>query len=249
MQHFDPMPKSVAEAVNAVMGTVTYVQKRGQNDFHRYKFAAIGDILDKLQPAMHEAGLIVTQDEVKSELIADGSVMVATYEFSLSHKSGETWAIRPKHTGMASAKNSKGGFDDKALNKCHTAARKYFLLGLFQIPTGEHDDPDYQEDRPAAKNDKPANQDAPKAGATASRPKQPEADNPQRKKALEWARVVAGQIESECGNVEAIDELMRQPAVVKGVAALRENHADICDDLLERMNKRRMALSNQQAAE
>jgi hypothetical protein len=31
------------------------------------------------------------------------------------------------------------------LNKCHTAARKYFLLALFQIPTGEEDDADQGE--------------------------------------------------------------------------------------------------------
>ncbi len=44
----------------------------------------------------------------------------------------------------------KRGVGHKSLNKCHTAARKYFLLALFQIPTGEEADADQGEnERPA----------------------------------------------------------------------------------------------------
>ena len=50
-----------------------------------------------------------------------------------------------RQTGVSTCRNSKGGWDDKSLNKCHTAARKYFLLSLFQIPTGEEDDADKGE--------------------------------------------------------------------------------------------------------
>lgn len=142
------MPKPIAEAVTKVMRTVDYVQKKGENKFHGYKFAAVGDILAKLQPAMADAGLSVVQTEVSHALACDGAVMEATYEFILAHSSGETWEDRPRHTGMAAAKNTKGGYDDKVLNKCHTAARKYFLLSLFQIPTGEEADADAQEDVP-----------------------------------------------------------------------------------------------------
>ncbi len=145
-----PMPEAIAQAVNAIMSTVTYVQKKGTNEFHKYKFAAVGDVLAKLQPALAENGLIITQGETSHELIGDGQLMTATYEFILSHKSGVEWDERPKHTGMAAAKNSKGGYDDKALNKCHTAARKYFLMALFQIPSGDIADPDEDGDAPPA---------------------------------------------------------------------------------------------------
>lgn len=140
------MPKAIAEAVSAIMGEVDYVQKKGENKFHNYKFAAVGDILAKLQPSMAKAGLCIVQNELGHRLSEDSGIMTAEYEFLLSHKSGVTWEERPRHTGMATAKNTKGGFDDKALNKCHTAARKYFLLALFQIPTGELPDADAQED-------------------------------------------------------------------------------------------------------
>jgi hypothetical protein len=50
---------------------------------------------------------------------------------------------------VSTCRNSKGGWDDKSLNKCHTAARKYFLLALFQIPTGEEDDADQGDRQPS----------------------------------------------------------------------------------------------------
>lgn len=153
------MPKPIAEAITQIMGSVQYVQKKGVNQFHNYKFAAIGDVLEKLQPAMAEAGLSVAQNQVGMSFIENSAALAIEYEFILNHKSGETWDVRPRHTGMAGCKNSKGGFDDKAANKCHTAARKYFLIGLFQIPIGDHADADQEEDKPSAK---PAKPEAPK---------------------------------------------------------------------------------------
>jgi hypothetical protein len=133
-------PPEISGAINAIMGEVDYVQKKGTNTFHNYKFAAVGDLLAKLQPAMAKAGLIVMQNEMEHTL--SGAVMEVKYEFTLIHKSGAVWPDRPVHTGMATATNSKGGFDDKCVNKCMTAARKYFLLALFQIPTGDLPDAD-----------------------------------------------------------------------------------------------------------
>ena len=143
----EAMPKEIVEAIAAVMHKVGYVQKKGTNTFHNYKYASIEDVLDKVQPALAEFGLIITQDELTHEIIADGNLMQATYAFGLAHKSGKV-ATPIRHTGLAALRNSKGGYDDKSLNKCHTAARKYFILGLFQIPTGLAADPDDDEDKP-----------------------------------------------------------------------------------------------------
>lgn len=143
------MPKSVAEAVNKVMADVKHVEKTGVNDFHRYKFAKVEDLLAQVQPAMVKAGLIVVQTEAHSELVAEGQAWAVTYSFGLQHASGEAWDGQVLQTGMATARNSKGGLDDKALNKCHTAARKYFLLALLQVPTGDLPDVDNEEDKAA----------------------------------------------------------------------------------------------------
>jgi hypothetical protein len=128
---------AIVTAIARVQGADLYVQKRGKNQFHGYKYATIGDLLDKLQPLMAEAGLVIFQHEMASDFIDNGNVMVTRYQFTLAHTSGAVWPEKPIHTGMSGCRNSKGGFDDKAANKCHTAARKYFLLGLFQVPTGE----------------------------------------------------------------------------------------------------------------
>jgi len=73
------------------------------------------------------------------------NVIAVEYAFTVAHVSGETWPQPLRQTGVSTCRNSKGGWDDKSLNKCHTAARKYFLLALFQIPTGDEDDADHGE--------------------------------------------------------------------------------------------------------
>ena len=137
----------IAEAVLKVMGQVGYVQKKGVNSFQNYKYASIEGILEKVQPALVDCGLVIVQSEVSHEIVGEGNLMEAVYEFTLHHASGET-STPIRQTGLSSLRNSKGGYDDKALNKCHTTARKYFILGLFQIPTGLADDADAEEDRP-----------------------------------------------------------------------------------------------------
>lgn len=141
----------IVQAVSRIMNDVGSVKKEGNNAFHNYKYATAADISHKIQPLLAREGLVILQSETERHFVADGAALAITYEFVLAHKDGETWPDKPKQTGMAAARNSKGGFDDKAANKCHTAARKYFTLALFQIPTGDYDDADEQEDRPASK--------------------------------------------------------------------------------------------------
>lgn len=137
----------IATAISAVMAEVGHVAKGGTNEFHRYKYATMENVLQKVTPLMAKHGLAVIQTE-KSRSWFDGERVIAvTYAFTIMHSSGEVWPERPEQSGMCRCRDSKGGFDDKSLNKCHTSARKYFLLALFQIPTGEEDDND-KGDRP-----------------------------------------------------------------------------------------------------
>jgi hypothetical protein len=142
----------IIKAISAIMGEVGSVTKAGKNEFHRYAYATAADILHKIQPLMAKQGLVVFQTE-KERVMTDDGVLSVTYDFTLAHKSGEVWPHPITRTGMSSARNTKGGFDDKCLNKCHTSAHKYFHLTLFEIPTGDYDDADGEEDRaPAARN-------------------------------------------------------------------------------------------------
>jgi hypothetical protein len=145
----------IIKSIAAIMGEVGSVTKAGKNEFHRYAYATAADILHKLQPLMAREGLVVFQTEKERNLSDDG-VLSVTYDFTIAHKSGEVWPTPITRTGMSSAKNSKGGFDDKCLNKCHTSAHKYFHLTLFEIPTGDYDDADGEEDKPPVARNRPS---------------------------------------------------------------------------------------------
>lgn len=142
-----PMPPEIAKAIIQVMKTIGPVEKRGWNNFHKYRFAAAGDILAEVQPKMAEAGITILPIEVERKFDDAKGMLEVIYEMLVFHESGAQWQERPRQTGYARAKDSKGGWDDKALNKCHTAARKYFILALFNIPTGDIADADADADR------------------------------------------------------------------------------------------------------
>lgn len=143
-----PPQRPVVAAISRVMKEVGAVEKRGENKFHGYKYSTAADVAFALQRLMAENGLVVIQRERDTRYDDAMGMLAVRYDFDVMHASGD--ALAPvQMTGMSRAKDSKGGFDDKATNKCHTAARKYFLLSLFQIPSGDYPDPDADE-TPAA---------------------------------------------------------------------------------------------------
>lgn len=142
-----PPIANIAKAISAVMSEIGVVAKEGTNKFHNYKYATIGDVLHKLTPLLGKHGLMIVQNEVEHKI--DQRHIAVTYEFTIAHESGEVWPDKPRKTGMSLAVDKGGGWDDKAFNKSATAARKYFLLELFQVPTGDMtdvpDDPGSEE--------------------------------------------------------------------------------------------------------
>src|SRR6516162_654462 len=132
-------------AIAAVMQEIDTVAKRGENAFHRYRYARMEDILKEVTPLLGKHGIVIFQSETGRAMFDNDNVIAIEYAFTVAHASGETWPHTLRQTGVSTCRNSKGGWDDKALNKCHTAARKYFLLALFQIPTGEEEDADRGE--------------------------------------------------------------------------------------------------------
>lgn len=134
---------NIATAISAVMAEIGVVGEGGENKFQNYKYMSYKDMFRKLTPLMGKHGLAVIPTEKSKNLFDNDAVVMGTYQFTIIHKSGEVWPFQPEWTGVSRARDSKGGFDDKALNKCATAAQKYFLKALFQIPSGEDDeDPD-----------------------------------------------------------------------------------------------------------
>ena len=142
---------NMAGAIAAVMCKVGTIKKGGFNAYHKYHYARMEDLLEVLTPLMGENGLAYTQDEIEIKNI-EGNRVAVNYEFVMMHKSGETTRVR--QSGMAIARDSKGNWDDKSIAKCHTNARKQYLLGQFNVPSGDFEDSDKddanqrQEQRP-----------------------------------------------------------------------------------------------------
>lgn len=131
----------LAGAIAKVMAEIGVITKTGEHKHFHFKFTTANDLLTKLTPLMGKNGIAVIQDEV-SRTFVEQNYVAAVYEFTIMHESGAVWPHRPRFTGLSLAKSEKGGFDPACLNKCAIAARKYFLLSLFQIPASDIDDAD-----------------------------------------------------------------------------------------------------------
>lgn len=140
------MSAKISTALHTVMTKVGYVQKTGKNSFHGYRYAGEADLLDKLRPAMIEAGLLL-MPSVRTVTGPDvhGNVTVEI-DYTLAHKDGDIWPEKLTAVGCGNDRAKNGAVGDKGVYKALTGANKYLLFKLFQIETG--DDPE-QSDVPA----------------------------------------------------------------------------------------------------
>jgi hypothetical protein len=139
----EDMSAKITLALHEIMGKVGYIQKTGKNQFHGYKYAGEADLLDKLRPAMIEAGLIL-MPSVKTVDGPDphGNTTVFV-EYVLAHKDGDVWPEKLTAIGCGNDRAKSGAIGDKGVYKAITGANKYLLFKLFQIETG--DDPERDE--------------------------------------------------------------------------------------------------------
>jgi len=136
----------ILRAMNAVMAEVDYVQKKGENDFHGYKYATEADVLDRLRPAMVKHGLVLIPSiQQVSSVDGNGNTTISIH-YTLAHISGAVWPTPVIAAGCGNDKN-KNGIGDKGLYKAITGANKYLLFKLFQIETGNSEPEDSEGDR------------------------------------------------------------------------------------------------------
>lgn len=125
----------ILRAMNAVMDEVDYVQKKGENDFHGYKYATEADVLARLRPAMVKHGLILLPSVQQVSAVDQYGNTTVSIHYTLAHTSGAVWPQPIIAAGCGNDKN-KSGIGDKGLYKALTGANKYLLFKLFQIETG-----------------------------------------------------------------------------------------------------------------
>jgi hypothetical protein len=140
----------ITGAIANVMAEIAPVLKEGKNSHFGYSYDRIEDLLQAVTPLMGKYGLVVLQTEHNIAFREDQGNkqnVAVTYDFRVLHSSGECLPNKMlpqplRATGLALAVDTKGNFDDKCINKAHTAARKFFLKGLIQIPTDSPNDAD-----------------------------------------------------------------------------------------------------------
>ena len=136
----------ILRAMNAVMSEVDYVQKKGENDFHGYKYATEADVLGRLRPAMVKHGLVLIPSIQQVSSVDENGNTNVSIHYTLAHVSGAVWPTPVIAAGCGNDKN-KNGVGDKGLYKAITGANKYMLFKLFQIETGNAEPEDSEGDR------------------------------------------------------------------------------------------------------
>ena len=133
------LPKSIATAINGVMGDIRTLKKEDENKFQNYSYASIDNFLKAVNPLCAKHGLIINIDEESCEITRDGTKnpwMHIVYKFILSHASGDTWGYTPRRNMFVAM---TGG---QSMGSSMSYCLKQYMRSLFLISTGEKDDLD-----------------------------------------------------------------------------------------------------------
>lgn len=163
---------SIAAKLLTAAEACSYVQKDGNNAFHKYRFASAANILGHVNDALTRAGLAVveTLPEVVS-VDGAGKERVVTARMTITVADTES-EERATFRGLGSGMDS----GDKAIMKAVTAATKYAWMGAFSISTG--DDPEADEETDARTRTSSAAPTSSKPRQTPQTPRQSPAPAP-----------------------------------------------------------------------
>lgn len=151
----EPMPPDIATAIVKVMAGVKKLAKDEKNQFAKYDFVSIDNFLEAVNPLCAEAGLFFVMDETAWEIKKapnehgkDVGWLYMTYDVMLAHAGGSLYGpLRRNVIVQASGAQAFGSAQSYVL--------KQLMRGLFQIPTGDKDDPDFgDKGNPPAKGRK-----------------------------------------------------------------------------------------------
>lgn len=144
----------VAKAIVSVMEKIGAIKKGKTNEKQGYRFRGIDDVLNHLQPALVEAGLmilpsVVSKEVTERETKSGGSQIhiICEVSYKMVAKDGSSLDVGP-FLGEAM------DVGDKACNKAMATAYKYMAFQTFCIPVEELKDSD--SDSPEA--GKPSNE-------------------------------------------------------------------------------------------
>lgn len=143
-----PYPKAIAAALVKVREAVKKLPKTEENKFARYDFVSVDAFYEAVGPLLCEAKLTVLSDCIDSTLIETGMKgdkrifqLREQWAFYFVHEVGEV--AGPYHRYVTVP--AEGA---QAHGSSESFSTKHFLRGVFKIPTGDKDDPDFQQPKP-----------------------------------------------------------------------------------------------------
>lgn len=138
-------PSNLATAILAITAEINPIDKRGHNEYAKYSFAKMPDVLRELAPKMAKHGILVTQNETDWGTNQDG-VLRIKYAFDIMHApTGEVLTLH--RTGTLKVSGSSKGYNDKGSAAIATMTRKYVLIELFGCVVDDLPDGDTEGER------------------------------------------------------------------------------------------------------
>ncbi|RWR28810.1 hypothetical protein D2T31_11900 [Sinirhodobacter populi] len=138
-------------AIASAMGEVKRLSKDNRNTEQKYEFASVDDFLAMTGPICAKHGLVPMMDEEGADIIEKpgkyGPTFWVKYTFAITlyHKSGD--AMPTVHRSVEVIRSGA-----QAAGSAQSYVLKQYLRGLFQIPTGDKDDPDFGGDDHSDRN-------------------------------------------------------------------------------------------------
>src|SRR6267378_2750260 len=98
-----PSGGGLVAAIAAVMNEVHVVAKRGENEFHRYRYATMGDILKEITPLLGRHGIVIFQSETGRAMFDQDNVIAVQYAFTVVQTSGPRSKLQPRASNGSTA--------------------------------------------------------------------------------------------------------------------------------------------------
>ncbi len=149
--------RQLVKKLSEVMKEVKYIQKKGFNAFHKYKYATESDVAEKIREVLAERNVMMipnmTSHTVREHTNAKGKTeYIVTVDMEFKFYDGDTGE---EITFNMAGEGQDAG--DKAIYKAITGAQKYALMKVFMIPTGDDPEADNGVDERNAQTDSKKN--------------------------------------------------------------------------------------------
>lgn len=153
-------PVSIYQALIAAQAAIKNVGKNGTNQYDKYKYRGIDDVMDAVHAAFVEAGVVAIPEVIDKEQTErqsrKGELMIhttLTVKYTFFAEDGTSVSAIVQGEGM-----DRG---DKSINKAMSGAYKYAMFQVLAIPTAEMIDSETESPEIGKAEPKPAKPQAP----------------------------------------------------------------------------------------